>query len=1124
MDSHRTLLLAVNSLEDSLAITHYATILQPGYSVIKVATAEETLVWCQNHRPDVIVLDWKWLEKGGLDLITALRNCGLPSPPIVILAESGHEELAIQAFRWGVADYVLKGESEAVELFAAIDRCIGDRQSGERSPAQTMPQDASSVLSALPAVQPSRPDHLKRQELEHQAFWQQIVDAVPQIVFWKDCRSQQWGCNQNLLELAHVSSIEALMGTDCATPWHNLINNCSDDLQMMTTGMATSNHVALKLNQSGLRWFKVNKIPLRDLSGEIIGLIGICEDVTERKQEQEALLRSESTNEAIFQAIPDLLIRMSRDGIYRAFMSGGAVKVIYPSNPADLTTVFEMLPPHLAKLRLYYTQQALETGRLQIYEQEIEIDGALRYEEVRIAVCSADEVLTIIRDITDQKKAKESLKQLNQELEYRVQERTIELQSANHQLRQEVAQRQAIEAVLQSSQMQMQSIAANVPGMLFQYVMSQDGSARFTYASSQCRSIFEVEPEQLVVDAKLARCLIHPDDFALFADALADSAQNLLPFRLELRIVAPSGCLKWLRCMSSPHRHGNGDIVWDGIVFDISDLKQAELQLMQNQDLKSAIFNESADAIFLVDSETLRTVDCNQRAVALFEAEHKNDLINIEGCTLQLHPFSEIELLEIANAMSKEKFWSSELEFVTLKGKVFWGNIAAKQICVAGKVMDLVRVTDVTERVMAKRQLQQMNDQLLKANSELARATRLKDEFLATMSHELRTPLNAILGLSEALQAQIYGELKDRQIWAIATIEKSGQHLLNLINDILDVAKIESGTIDLRPSPVSVRGLCAASLQLIRQQASKKNIQVNMQIAADLGWIWIDERRLQQILINLLSNAVKFTPDGGSITLKVDLQHNAEHCPAQPNPTLSDQQERLWLSFSVIDTGIGIAPTDLATIFEAFMQVDSRLSRSHDGTGLGLALVKQLTELQGGSVTVTSELGQGSCFTVYLPYWPNRFDSVADGFAKKDIPKPAPPQLIRETQLAAPLLILVVEDHPANAEMLCDYLDVGGYEAIVAHNGLEAIAQAKAHHPHLILMDLQMPLMDGLEAIRQIRQEPELAQTPIVALTAMAMQDDKDRCLRMGADDYISKPFGLSDLLQKLDGWLKPDL
>ena len=401
---------------------------------------------------------------------------------------------------------------------------------------------------------------------------------------------------------------------------------------------------------------------------------------------------------------------------------------------------------------------------------------------------------------------------------------------------------------------------------------------------------------------------------------------------------------------------------------------------------------------------------------------------------------------------------------------------------------------DITERQQTQLQLQQ-------TNTELARATRLKDEFLANMSHELRTPLNAILGMTEGLTERVFGNVNDRQIKALETIDRSGSHLLELINDILDVAKIESGHIELDCTPTTVNLLCKSSLTFIKQQAYQKRITLATKLPDNLPDLLVDERRIRQVSINLLNNAVKFTPEGGCITFAVER--------ARPG----------FLRIAITDTGIGIAAADINKLFQPFIQIDSALNRQYQGTGLGLALVKRIVELHGGRVGLTSEVGIGSCFTIELP--------CADTCEAPSIALPpatlfdANSGVDRDPAATLPL-ILLAEDNMANISTISDYLEAKGYRLVVANNGQEAIDLAYSAHPDLILMDIQMPGMDGIAAMQEIRRDPQFVELPIVALTALAMTGDREKCLAAGANDYISKPIKLKQLAQTIQQMLAP--
>ncbi len=424
----------------------------------------------------------------------------------------------------------------------------------------------------------------------------------------------------------------------------------------------------------------------------------------------------------------------------------------------------------------------------------------------------------------------------------------------------------------------------------------------------------------------------------------------------------------------------------------------------------------------------------------------------------------------------------------------------------AGLALETVRLYDqlqeyaqtleiqINERKKIEEALRASEQRYKVTNAKLAQALRTKDEFLANMSHELRTPLNAILGKSEILLEGIHGTLNKKQAASIQVIEKSGSHLLELINDILDMAKIEADKVTLKIQPVSVNLLCESSLQFVRQMAHNKKIKLRASIDPMLHTCLADERRLKQILINLLSNAVKFTPAGGEVGLNI-----------------ANNSAKGAVQFQVWDTGVGISRQDMDQLYKPFVQLDSSLSRQHEGTGLGLSLVYRLTEMHGGSVSLESEVGIGSCFTISLPQNPVLDFKMLQQQAKKDrkelghyknhyLPGEEP-------------LILLVEDNETNVETITEYLPCWGYRLSVASTGMEAIMKAHQEKPALILMDIQIPEMDGLTAVRQLRQEEAFQQVPIIALTALAMRGDKEKCLEAGANEYLSKPIQLRQLV-----------
>ncbi|MFM8321594.1 MAG: ATP-binding protein [Chloroflexota bacterium] len=406
---------------------------------------------------------------------------------------------------------------------------------------------------------------------------------------------------------------------------------------------------------------------------------------------------------------------------------------------------------------------------------------------------------------------------------------------------------------------------------------------------------------------------------------------------------------------------------------------------------------------------------------------------------------------------------------------------------------------DLEQRVVERTaQLSQAQDELRRANLALERAMRAKDEFLASMSHELRTPLTGILGLSEALELDTYGPLNSRQMKAIQMVQSSGRHLLALINDVLDLAKLEAGKLAIEPVPLDLHQLCLEALQLTRGMSHQKRQAVSFTIEPLKITLQADPRRLKQIIVNLLSNAIKFTAEGGSLGLQVH----------------GDETQRL-VFLCVWDHGIGIPEHELDRLFQPFQQINSSLSRGQAGSGLGLALVRDLVGSHGGSVAVQSTYGEGSSFTVMLPWIvpadtsrPDETPEAADAAVAEAVPG--------NTSLAAGSgpRVFIVDDNQANAEILCDYLQMLGMQVQVSSDARRFLEQAPLAVPDIVLMDIQMPEMDGLEAIRRLRvhPDPRLASVPVVALTALAMDTDRSQALAAGANEYLSKPFAMQDV------------
>jgi signal transduction histidine kinase len=363
-------------------------------------------------------------------------------------------------------------------------------------------------------------------------------------------------------------------------------------------------------------------------------------------------------------------------------------------------------------------------------------------------------------------------------------------------------------------------------------------------------------------------------------------------------------------------------------------------------------------------------------------------------------------------------------------------------------------------------------------------ANRAKTEFLATMSHELRTPLNAVLGLSQLLQQEIFGTLTTKQQEYIDQIYSSGEHLLMLINDILDLAKVEAGRETLTCTTISVSELCNYCVVLMQEQAIAQGLELHSQIDPQAVYCYADDRRLKQMLLNLLSNAIKFTPQG-SISLVV-------------------QKAPDGITFTVADTGIGIPPEKLPLLFQPFSQLDSQLSRLYAGTGLGLALTQKLARLHGGDITVRSVPDQGSQFILYLP---NRAD-IEPMFLTCDSGSRFQPCFNCATRR-----VLVIENGSSSAVLLHDYLKMSGYQVEYLARDADVLQYLRVSQPDLVLLDVAFANSSlELTLLNQLRRQPDFQNLPVVVITAMAMAGDRDKFLAAGATHYLSKPMDIGQL------------
>ncbi|MFW0756668.1 ATP-binding protein [Pseudomonas sp. H11T01] len=393
----------------------------------------------------------------------------------------------------------------------------------------------------------------------------------------------------------------------------------------------------------------------------------------------------------------------------------------------------------------------------------------------------------------------------------------------------------------------------------------------------------------------------------------------------------------------------------------------------------------------------------------------------------------------------------------------------------------------------ASREQHQAMAQLIQTREEAEKANNAKSDFLAMMSHELRTPMNGVLGMLQLLETT---EMTEEQIEYAALASESTEHLLKVINDILDFSRIERSALELEHIPFNLADLITSCAQAFQHSALQRGLSLELKIPAGMESLQVqgDPTRIRQILVNLIGNALKFT-DQGSVTIEPQWQ--------------SLDHEVLWFTCSVRDSGIGISAQSLDLMFNAFQQADSSISRRYGGTGLGLPIARTLAERMGGTLRAQSEEGRGSVFTLEIPL----------ALYQQSLPVLAP-RLPSGNDHGEGRNVLLVEDNPVNRTVIEAMLRSLGFTVSVATDGAQAIRSAESLIFEAILMDCRLPLIDGYEATRQIRQLPGCADLPIIALTANALQGDREACLDAGMNDYLAKPFKRTDLQQILQRWV----
>lgn len=674
----------------------------------------------------------------------------------------------------------------------------------------------------------------------------------------------------------------------------------------------------------------------------------------------------------------------------------------------------------------------------------------------------------------------------------------IELEQANIMLQAELSNRLEVEAALQVSQERFSSIleVAN------DAIISVDKNHNITLFNQGAEKIFGYHPSEIIgksLDLLLPNRFVkihhqHINDFGKSSGKARKMGE-----RSEIFARRQDGTEFSAEASISKLEIG-GEILFTAFLRDISDRKRIELELLSTSKRLQYLVTASPLVIFSCKPESeygATFVSDNVKEILGYEVEDF-----LEESTFwfnHVHPDDRKKIFTDLFKIPEEKYCTNEYRFLHGDGTYHWvyeqirlvTDDTEKSIEVVGFLVD------ISQRKQAELELQQAKEAAEVAN-------KAKSIFIANMSHELRTPLNAILGFTQVMIRD--SSLTQQQRENLEIISKSGNHLLSLIDDILDLSKIEAGRTTLDESSFDLIDQLQSLQTMFRQKAEAKGLRLNLEIAPDVPqYIITDPNKLRQIIINLLGNAIKFT-EKGTITLKVKTQ-NLNIKSGEDNSLF----DSCLLRFEVCDTGVGISPSEINTIFNAFTQTQVG-KMSPEGTGLGLTISQKFVQLMGGEINVSSTLGQGSTFSFEIPV----------SFALATDIEPTQPyrQVIGLAPNQPPYRIVVADDQRENRQLLMTLLTQLGLEVREAENGEEAVTLWQEWQPHLIWMDIRMPVMDGYEATQQIRASIAGQRVAIIALTAQASKSDRTLALSAGCNDFLSKPFQEDALFAKMEKYL----
>ena len=925
-----------------------------------------------------------------------------------------------------------------------------------------------SIVGAIESIRDITERKQEQEELQNSLkFLETMINTIPSPIFFKDRQGRYLGCNDTFAGQILGLPKESIIGKSVYELPETILSDLADRSYEQDQELFKESGVQVYETQAqcadGVRRdFLYSKATFNNFAGEAAGIVGVMLEITERKQAEEALRASHQILDGIINAIPVRVFWKNRDLVYLGCNAIFAHDAGF-ADSKDIVGKDDYQMGWRDQVELYRAddRQVIDSGspKLLIEEPQTTPEGnTVVLLTSKIPLCSSEgEIIGVLgtyMDITDRKRAEDQLRET----------------------------RNYLENLLDY---------ANAP------IIVWDPTFRITRFNHAFEHLTGYTAEE-VIGQKLE--ILFPESsrdlsFSKIERTLAGEYWE----SVEVPILQKDGTIRIVLWNSANIYAADSKTFLATMAqgTDITERKRAEEVIKESERRLADIINFLPDATFVIDRDS-KVIAWN-RAIEIMTGIKAEEILGKGNYEYAIPFYGERKPILIDLVLKPQEEIESRYEEITRKNgtlvsEAYMPNLKGGEVYLTGSAAALYdsdgniagaieSIRDITERKHAE-------EDLRRAKEEAESATHTKSEFLATMSHEIRTPMNAVIGMTSLL---LTVDLPPEQRECVEIIHSSGEALLAVINDILDFSKIEEGRGKLEHQLFDLRECVESSMDLVASTAAEKGLHLVCTVDDDVPKnLMGDVTRLRQILVNLLSNAVKFT-DAGGVDVSVISQKKG------------DSHE---LCFTVRDTGIGIPPERMSRLFKSFSQVDMSTSRKYGGTGLGLAISKRLIEMMGGKIWAESEAGKGSVF---------HFTIVADHVLSAETAKEPAQKSEVCSQIDVSLRILLAEDNIVNQKVVLRMLKNLGITADVAANGIEVL-QALERQPYdVVLMDVQMPEMDGLEAARTIRQRWDVQKRPhVIALTAYALEGDREKCIEAGMDEYVSKPVKMGDLIRIL--------